>query len=361
VLQLYSDADFARGIMIRRILCILALAVIRLAAAVDRTAGQEPGPPKPNMLPMPTLGGKQFWADELFCYQWRIQRNAVTGHYRLLDPQDRRQAWGTFEKCRAVLENIKRKQRLPRMTGKAVILLHGLGGSRAAMAALAQDLEDQGGYRVFNVSYPSMQEDMADHARSLNRVIDNLEDVEEIYFVGYSMGNLVIRHYLGDLARREPWKQSADAIAADRRAIGRFRRFVMLAPPNRGAELAELFADNLLFREIAGETGQQLGRDWSDLEKRLATPAFEFGILAGGKGDGRGYNPLLSGDNDGTISVETTMLPGARDFLVVPAVHPFFPENPKVREYTLRFLQKGYFTSEKERHPLEAKIENQTN
>ncbi|MGQ9575532.1 MAG: hypothetical protein ACUVUC_09450 [Thermoguttaceae bacterium] len=33
---------------------------------------------------MPTLGGKQFWADELLFHQWRIQRNVLTGHCRLL-------------------------------------------------------------------------------------------------------------------------------------------------------------------------------------------------------------------------------------------------------------------------------------
>ena len=32
-----------------------------------------------------TGGGKQFWADVWFFHDWRIQRHALTGHYRLLD------------------------------------------------------------------------------------------------------------------------------------------------------------------------------------------------------------------------------------------------------------------------------------
>ena len=30
-------------------------------------------------------------------------------------------------------------------------------------------------------------------------------------FIGHSMGNIVVRHYLGDLARQEPWKHPAAA------------------------------------------------------------------------------------------------------------------------------------------------------
>ncbi len=194
---------------------------------------------------------------------------------------------------------------------------------------------------------------MAEHARSLRRIIDNLDGIEEINFVGHSMGNIVVRHYLGDLARQEPWKQSANGVAADRRAVTRFHRFVMLAPPNQGSLAATVFADNVLFKEIAGEAGQQLGRDWPDLEKRLATPPFEFGIIAGGKGNDKGYNPLLPGDNDATISVETTKLAGARDFIVLPTLHSFIMDNPKVQECVLRFLQEGHFVSAEQRHPLE--------
>jgi pimeloyl-ACP methyl ester carboxylesterase len=302
---------------------------------------------------MPTLGGKQFWADELFFHEWRIQRNAIDGHYRLLDPHDLRHAWGTYNECRVALERVKREQNLPRMSGKAVIVLHGLVRSRASMDSLCRYLREQGGYQVFNVGYPSTRADIAEHARSLRHVIHSLDGIGEINFVAHSMGNIVVRHYLGDLARQEPWKQSPNALAADRRATARFHRFVMLGPPNQGALLAEIFAKNVLFDEIMGDAGQQLGRDWGDLERRLATPGFEFGIIAGGKGTERGYNPLLAGDNDGTISVETAKLAGARDFVVLPLLHSFLMDNPRVQQYVLRFLQQGFFLSPADRHPLD--------
>jgi pimeloyl-ACP methyl ester carboxylesterase len=221
------------------------------------------------------------------------------------------------------------------------------------MDSLCRFLHDKGGYEIFNVEYPSTRYDMAQHARTLRHLINNLHGIEEINFVGHSMGNIVIRHYLGDLARQDPMKQSANAAAADRRARMRFGRFVMLAPPNQGALLAETFADNVLFKEIAGDAGQELGRDWPELEKRLATPDFQFGIIAGGKGNNKGYNPILVGDNDGVICVETAKLAGAHDFIRLPVLHSFIMDNAKVQQYVLSFLQHGYFISAAERHPLE--------
>ena len=297
--------------MIRRIVCIGLVLSARLMTLACRLAGDEPPAGQPAAISTPSLGGKQFWADELFFHQWRIQRNVLTEDCRLLDDQNRRHASGTYAECRQALDRLKQDRHLSRMTGKAVVVLHGLGRSRASMESLCRYLRQTGGYQVFNVSYPSTQSDVAEHARSLRRIIDSLDGIEEINFVGHSLGNIVIRHYLGDLARQEPWKQSANAAAADRRAWARFHRFVMLAPPNHGAQLATTFADNIVFREVAGDPGQELGRDWPELEKRLAAPPFPFGIIAGGRGTQKGYNPLLPGDNDLMISVETTKLAGA--------------------------------------------------
>jgi pimeloyl-ACP methyl ester carboxylesterase len=306
-------------------------------------------------LAMPTMGGKQFWADELFFHKWRIQRNVFTGHYRLLDDQDRRHASGTYDQCLETLNDIKIKQHLPPMKGKAVIVLHGLFRSRNSMDSLCDYLAEHGQYEVFNVAYPSTQDDIGEHARSLAHIIDNLDGIEEINFVGHSLGNIVIRHYLGDLQRQEAQKHRTsdrpDTISPDKRP--KFGRFVMLGPPNHEARMATAFADNIIFKTVSGQSGQQLGRNWKELESQLAVPDFEFAIIAGGKNSDKGYNPWLAGDNDGTVSVESTKLSGARDFLVVPVLHTFMVNNAQVEELTLRFLRHGYLKSEEQRHPLD--------
>jgi hypothetical protein len=85
----------------------------------------------------------------------------------------------------------------------------------------------------------------------------------------------------------------------------------------------------------------------------LATPQFEFGIISGGKQDGHGYNPLLSGDNDMVVTVEETRLAGARDFLSVPVIHTILMDDAAVQEATVRFLEHGYFIAEGQRQPIE--------
>ncbi|MGD9720303.1 MAG: esterase/lipase family protein [Pirellulales bacterium] len=296
----------------------------------------------PNAV-MPTLGGKQFWADELFFHEWHIQRNVFTGHYRLLSGANLRYAWGSFDECRAKLESIKQKRGLPPMQGPAVVVLHGLFRSCSSMGKLCQYLRDQRGYTVFNVTYPSTRGTVAEHATSLAKVVQNLPGIDSISFVAHSLGNLVIRHYLGDQA-------DAGGAAAD----PRFKRMVMLGPPNQGAEVAEALARVGLFHVVAGASASQLAREWSALQQKLATPAFPFGILAGGRGTQSGYNPWFGKDNDLVVTVDSARLPGAADFLVLPALHTFMMDDPTVQQYTLSFLENGYFVSAGERRPIAA-------
>ena len=167
-------------------------------------------------------------------------------------------------------------------------------------------------------------------------VIEHLDGISEINFVAHSLGNIVVRHYLGD--QSDPQH--------GRRPDGRIRRFVMLGPPNQGSIAATTLADNMIFRYAAGPSGQQLGAQWAQIQPHLVTPACEFGIIAGGRLDGKGFNPLLSGDNDGLVTVESTKLAGAADFLVVPVLHSSLVDEPRVMQLCVRFLEHGYFVSE---------------
>ncbi len=294
-----------------------------------------------DVVSLPTLGGNQFWADALFFHQWRIQRNVVSGHYRLLDGDNFRHASGTSARCRAALEQLKRERNLPPMRGKAVIALHGIADSRGVMSSLCRYLEEKGRYEVFNVTYPSTRQGIAEHAKGLASIVDCLDGIEEINFVGYSLGNIVIRRYFADELKRRAGK-----------ADPRFKRMVMIGPPNHGSELATRLGENKLFELLLGKAGQQLGPLWAWEASSLATPPMEFGIVAGGRGDERGFNPLLPGDDDGIVTVASTRLAGASDWILVPALHAVLPRAPKVHDYTLRFLQHGYFLAPEQREPV---------
>ncbi len=294
-----------------------------------------------------TAGGKQLWTDELIAAGWRVQRHALTGHYRLLDQGDRRMAWGDFEHCRQSLEQAQRQRAVPVTRGKVVIALHGVIRSRASMAGLCEFLEQGGAYTALNMSYASTRGDLQQHASALARVVSRLDDrVTEINFVAHSLGNLVIRRYLADCYA------GRDGLRPD----PRLKRIVMLAPPNNGAQFAEFFHDSSIVKWIWGDSVQQIAAGPEALQKELAIPRCQFGIVAGGRGESSGANWWLDGDDDMVVSVEETKLPGAQDFVVVPDYHGKIMDDVTARRYVLSFLQHGYFISEAHRQPLPAAV-----
>ena len=117
----------------------------------------------------------------------------------------------------------------------------------------------------------------------------------------------------------------------------RIRRMVMLGPPNHGSDVANTLSDNPLFK-AGGKAGQELGAGWNVLSQKLVTPPFEFSVIAGGRRDDKGFNPFLRGDDDGIVRVESAKLDGESDFTVVPVLHSFLMDNPRVQERALWFL-----------------------
>ena len=295
---------------------------------------------------VPTLGGRFVWSDEVVDHGWRVQKHAVIGHYRLLDASDRRQAFGTFDTCLAKLNEVKKTENFPPNPKEVTIVLHGLGAGRQFMEGLSEYLEDNGNLATINVGYPSTMEDIDSYAASLDSVIRHLDGVERVNFVAHSMGNIVIRRYLNNLSRLDP---------AMRPPI-KFGRMVMISPPNHGAELADQWADNKLVEMAAGKPLEQLApsKGWPELERQLSTPNFEFGIVVGGRGDGEGYLDAIPGDDDGLLSVETSKLAGASDFIQTKGIHQLMPQYKEVRAATLSFLKNGYFSSAISKQPIVA-------
>lgn len=326
-----------------KIFSLLAPIVVVVLHGVAVCGQDGDSAPLPN-LATPTLGGTQLWSDELVLRGWRIQRNFVTGHFRLLDAANVRQAWGTYEQCARQFELLRAEKKLAPHRGSVVVLLHGLGATRGTMEGLGTFLETEGKFEVVNVTYASTRAELSRHAASLAKVIDGLRDATEIHFVAHSLGNMVLRQYLTDPQRP----------GQPRPIDPRIRRIVMLGPPNQGAQWGARFKDLLIFEPVVGKSAAQVSDLNVDLNKLLATPTVEFGIVAGAQGNGRGLNPLIGGDDDLIIGLEETKLAGARDFLTVPVVHRWLMDDAKVRECTVRFLQHGYFVSATARRPIDA-------
>jgi pimeloyl-ACP methyl ester carboxylesterase len=292
--------------------------------------------------PRATLEHAVAWTDQLCFHRWRIQQHVDTHVCRLLDDEGEIELTGTFDECRTRLELIKLQRNLPPLRGRAVLLLHGLAAPAWSMQRLANHLEKRSECECYVIEYASLRSSVDDQAHSLAQLIQYLDGIDELQMVGHSLGNIVIRRYLaGDQDPRNGWR-------ADRRVS----RVVMLAPPNHGSSTADWLSDNSVFKTVFGESGRQLGVEWTDLEKRLAIPDCEFGIIAGGWKNPVGLNPFLPGDDDGRITVVNTRLPGATDFRVVPQIHEFMAHDPQVLDYTLNFLLHGHFISADQREPI---------
>ena len=146
-----------------------------------------------------TFGGMQFWTDVRHVSGWKIQRNTVTDHFRLIDNRNVRHAWGNFPHCELELKSKIDSGSIKLNSGKVVILLHGLMRTHNCLFKIGEFLKKEGGYQIVNFEYASSRGLVGDHAKALRSVIDNLgPEVTEINFFGHSLGNIVVRHYLAD-------------------------------------------------------------------------------------------------------------------------------------------------------------------
>jgi pimeloyl-ACP methyl ester carboxylesterase len=208
---------------------------------------------------------------------------------------------------------------------ETVVLLHGLGRSDRSMRPLERHVSGAG-FQVRNLRYPSTDLSPEELVAHLHAELSTCcSDASRVHFVTHSLGGILVRAYLAD------------------HPLANLGRVVMLAPPNHGSELADLVSDSKLVRLALGPTAQQLGTGPGSLPNRLPAPTFELGIIAGT----RSVNPisglLLPGESDGTVSVESTRLPGMADFITVPASHTFIMKSDATASHVVEFLRHGHF------------------
>jgi triacylglycerol esterase/lipase EstA (alpha/beta hydrolase family) len=211
-----------------------------------------------------------------------------------------------------------------------VVVLHGLGRSSVSMWLLASRLT-QAGFEVHNLDYPSTEETIDQLVEMLDGEVERccLNSEKTVHFVTHSLGGILVRAYI---SQKRP---------------DNLGRVVMLSPPNQGTQLVDELRDNPLFQWATGPAGQELGTDPSNFPNRLGPADFEVGIITGT----RSLNPLTSwlvtGEDDGKVSVESAQLEGMADFLVVPNTHTFIMNSSQVAREVVHFLELGTFSTER--------------
>jgi pimeloyl-ACP methyl ester carboxylesterase len=207
-----------------------------------------------------------------------------------------------------------------------VVLLHGAGRSRYSMMRMAKAL-DREGYRVHNLGYPSRHAPIEILGEFVERQINDLEFNPKVnlHFVTHSLGGIVLRYLLKH--ERPP----------------NLGRVVMLAPPNRGAYLADIFEHLSFYNWILGPVGRQIGTKPDSIPNTLGPADFEVGIIAGNRSITPVFSVMIPGADDGRIAVDNTRLAGMADFLVLPCIHPLIMNDKHVIQQSIHFLAHGCF------------------
>lgn len=207
---------------------------------------------------------------------------------------------------------------------RVVFLQHGMWRTAMALDRLERTLEGHG-YEVVNVGYPSTEDYIEGHAMRLRDTVEarlKRGKVDEISFVGHSMGGLVIHEYL-----RRPDRRAPSAC-------------VYIATPQRGAILADKRRKWFLFEMVMGTKAASQLATTDELHRRAIPFGPQSGTIVGDIGVGNGSIP---GRDDGTVGVAEATFDGAGASVTVPFGHTRIIVADETMRQVLHFLKKGAF------------------
>jgi pimeloyl-ACP methyl ester carboxylesterase len=206
-----------------------------------------------------------------------------------------------------------------------VVLLHGLARGHGSMARLGKALRTHG-FETQSRTYPSRQHSISYLASEIADWIVEAAGERPVCAVTHSMGGVIVRH-LHD-------------------ARIRWDRIVMLAPPNRGSQLAAALVKNPVFAWYYGPAGAELadGAHWPQ-------PPAPFAVIAGTRGFALsnvtswtvGRRFAAETKHDGTVAVAETILEGMAAFAEVDATHTWIMNDLRVQELVVQYLRTGAF------------------
>ena len=204
-----------------------------------------------------------------------------------------------------------------------IVYVHGLWMPGEESLFLRHRLAQDFALTLSAFRYAAASSVMSDITERLETFVRELQ-APELHFVGHSLGGLVIHRFLERFPDQPPG------------------RVVFLGTPcvgSRAAERAGRFAPvaHLMGHSVAEELLQPRERRW--------TQQRPLGIIAGRQPVGFGQLfAQFDEDNDGTVSVTETCMPGATDHVVLPVSHLGMLISTQVAQETGLFLTQGHFS-----------------
>ena len=197
------------------------------------------------------------------------------------------------------------------------------------MTLLKHHLEAERRFNAHVFSYPSVRGTLDDNAHALVSFARGL-GAEALHLVGHSLGGIVALRALA----------SADDLPPG--------RVVCLGSPLCGSQAASALLAKPWGKYVVGDALSQVtlsepAADWA----ADVVGCREVGVIAGSRSAGLGrWFAGFEQANDGTVTVQETRLPGAKDHLVLAVSHTGMVVSRDVAEQTAAFLRRGEFLRE---------------
>jgi pimeloyl-ACP methyl ester carboxylesterase len=205
----------------------------------------------------------------------------------------------------------------------AVVYVHGLWMPGEESLVLGHRLGQDFGLTLHAFRYSAAFTGMQTTIERLASFVGELS-APEVHFIGHSLGGLIIHRFLERFSEQPPG------------------RVVFLGTPCVASRVAEQAAR---FAPVAHLMGPSVAQELLQPNVRRWTHAHPLGIVAGTQPIGVGQ--LLARfeeDNDGTVAVSETRMPGATDHIILPVSHLGMLVSARVAHETGLFLTQGRFS-----------------
>ena len=212
---------------------------------------------------------------------------------------------------------------------KNIICLHGIWMPGAELIFLKHRLQTQHGFQCEMFTYPSVNGTLDENAQLLADFV-LAQNLDEVHLIGHSLGGVLALRMLA---------MHPDIPVA---------RVVCLGSPLSGSRAATVLRANDLGKIILGKTISEGVVDESASEWATeVTKKRDVGIIAGTVSLGIGrIVTKFSGENDGTVAVTETYLPGAKDHICLSVNHTGLVMSKDVVDQSANFLRRGEFLRE---------------
>jgi pimeloyl-ACP methyl ester carboxylesterase len=286
-----------------------------------------PIPPPAGILtkqtPIEVNTGASLWSDQYLYAGWRIQKYFYNSNSRLVDVRGNIRAQGNYTRVKQAFDYLRWREKVVPKSRRLVLLMHGLASNPAVWETMRKLLESDG-WEARSITYPTTEQGVQPNADIVEALLKNQEGYSEIAIIAHSLGGLITRATLS--------RPSFATLPVP------VTRVIMLGTPNQGAVLAAMLrpvaraAVTASANDLLAERARQFG----------SIPAsVQFGVIAGGRSNSLGYNPILAGDNDSIVRVEETRTGNMDDFLVLPVTHMKMTTDPATISAVRRFLLTG--------------------